>query len=711
MARSVSRSQTQSGKSRRGAILVLAAIFIVVIFAFAAFTVDTGYMLIVKTELQSAADGAALAGVTDLGNGVSAVNASVQAVANQNKAAGSNVTIASKDIELGFFNLQNRSFTPTNTSPNAVKVTAQVTNKALFVGPVINRQTFNMSASAIAMVNPRDIVFVVDLSGSMNDDTECVWATNYIQQRLTPLGYGSTAQSMMQSVYDDFGFGPYPGELEYIGEPLGIRTSEFSYAEMTKDDGPLTCSTLDSWYRIANTDSEDTRRTKCYRWIIDKQIQRVLGCCKPKPDSRVNYDYWQRYIDYIIEYCWVGDAPPWDGGGWTGSGGGGYTPPSPPAGRPLSPRQRNAWNPDRSPAKVDLTVDAENGDLLSPQPDVLGATTSVGCGAVTYTAGCPRQGRRDYIQVPVNTRIPNMYSYNNPNFYTFPEAGWDSIWNKTNRIGYVTYVQFMMDYGREKTSALSDSGTACTPLSAAHSDCPWHSENTAGGCFSFPPREQPMHAARRSLIAAIEIVRQQNSGVPAAVGDWVSVVTFDAVDGTHAPKVVQPLTSDFAAAMQSCTGLQSVWDQGTTTATEYGLKLARDHIKPSSDGGSGRLFATKVIVLLSDGVPNVWYSTAGDIANENSLNPSGDYYQADYLWYNAALMQASKFQRLDKGKLYPVGMGIGADLDFMDRVARISKTDKAGLSPRGAGNPAEYEQRLTAIFREIIQSPGSRLVK
>ena len=318
---------------------------------------------------------------------------------------------------------------------------------------------------------------------------------------------------------------------------------------------------------------------------------------------------------------------------------------------------------------------------------------------------------RELVVLPPGGRINNMYGYNNPNFSTFPEADWSYVWNNTLRIGYKTYVQFMMDFGRESTNQLSDSGVGQTPLSVASSYCRLRPEATAGGSFNFPPREQPMHAARRSLIAALQVVKEFNAGVPGDKGDWVSVVTFDAADGTHAPQVRQPLTADFAGAMQACTTLQSVWDNGTTTGTDNGLQLARDHLRLPAEGGLGRSFATKVIVLLSDGVPNVWVSTPADVAAEQAVNPSADYYGADYIWMNAPLMQTSKFERLQKGKLYAVGMGLGADLDFMDRLARMAKTAKNGQSPRGAGNPAEYEARLTAIFTEIIRNPGVRLVK
>jgi uncharacterized membrane protein len=54
-------------KHRRGAIVPLAAIFIVAIVGMIAFAVDCGMITLARTQLQSAADAAALAGVDTLG--------------------------------------------------------------------------------------------------------------------------------------------------------------------------------------------------------------------------------------------------------------------------------------------------------------------------------------------------------------------------------------------------------------------------------------------------------------------------------------------------------------------------------------------------------------------------------------------------------------------------------------------------------------------
>jgi hypothetical protein len=284
-----------------------------------------------------------------------------------------------------------------------------------------------------------------------------------------------------------------------------------------------------------------------------------------------------------------------------------------------------------------------------------------------------------------------------------------------NRVGYVTYVQFLLDWGRDRTPSPDDSTSANpalpkTQLSPLNPDCPRHWEATAGGTFLFPPREQPMHAVRRSLIAAIQKVKEMNAAVTPGYGDQVAIIAYDGLDGFHAPQVVQPLTADYDTAMQACTNLAAVSDIGATTATEAGLVKARDQLKLPSAGGSGRSFASKVIVLLTDGVPNAWVSPGSAISGHIATNPSGDYYAPAYIWYNAPLMQADLCTS-ESTTLYPVGMGLGTDYDFMDRMARLAGTDKGGQSVRGSGNPAEYEERLTTIFNEIVKYPGGRLVE
>jgi hypothetical protein len=699
--------------SRRGAIMIFAAIILVMMFAFVAFSVDVGYMTMTKAQLQNAADAAAMAGVRELSNSDAAVRTVAKAIALENSAAGAPVDLVDADIEIGQFNFATKVFTAGGTGANAVKVTTRIVDQPLFFAPIIQNDDFDMAAESIAMLNPRDIMFVVDLSGSMNDDTEPCWATQTINDKFGPLGYPGVANPLIQDLYTDFGFGTYPGAYQYVGEPLGVPQSNYAYAEMTKDDGPLTNPALDVWYRVDNADDEPTRKQKAYRWLIDYQIAVLMPAAAPTPDSHTTYAYWEKYLDYIMSGAYVGPPPPPSGGGGGGGVGGGGGP-EPPLGY-------------RKPAPG-LTIPRLSPALLALRPNrVLGTTADVGStiavellrseASLSQTPpypGCPRRGLTEYMWLP-DLDWDYIGGFNNPNYYTHPASS-ANIWEWQNRIGYITYVQFMHDWGRDRSPEV-DNGTNSdpalagkTPLSPLSPYCPKHIEATAAGLMNFPPREQPMHAVRRSMIAALQHVKTMNGSILAGYGDRVGIVAYDGMDTFHTPQIVQPLTSDYDAAVLACTNLSAVSDIGATTATEAGLIVAKNHLKKPSEGGAGRPFASRVIVLLTDGVPNAWMSSDGTINSYIAANASSEYYDTEYTWYNSALVQAAQTDA-SRITLYPIGMGLGTDYDFMDRMARLSGTDEGGLSVRGSGNPAEYEERLTETFEQIVRYPGGRLVE
>ena len=65
------------GRREEGQAMLLAAVSMVVILGFAAFAVDIGYVAVQKTDLQNAADAAALAGVADLPSSANAIGTAV----------------------------------------------------------------------------------------------------------------------------------------------------------------------------------------------------------------------------------------------------------------------------------------------------------------------------------------------------------------------------------------------------------------------------------------------------------------------------------------------------------------------------------------------------------------------------------------------------------------------------------------------------------
>ena len=92
-------------RNRRGAILVLAALLMVPMIAMVAFTVDYGYLLKIRTDLQRAADAAALAGAQDLKptafgeQDLDAVRASIRKYVTEN--LNSSFVVLDSDIEIG----------------------------------------------------------------------------------------------------------------------------------------------------------------------------------------------------------------------------------------------------------------------------------------------------------------------------------------------------------------------------------------------------------------------------------------------------------------------------------------------------------------------------------------------------------------------------------------------------------------------------------
>ena len=716
-------------KSRRGAIVVWAAFLLVLFLGMAAFSLDVGYIMLTRAELHRAADAAALAAAGEMANGPEAAIDKAQEYAGYHRAGAQDIFVPHDDVQFGIWDGATRSFSESDGVANAVRVTTRRTEAPLFFGWVLGSETFNAVASATATVNPRDIVFVVDLSGSMNDDTEPAWATSVINTEYGPQGYPDVGSALMQDVYTDFGFGDFPGTLEYIAGPLGVKSDSWAYAEMTRNGGPLSGYAVPLQYRIEDDDDEKTRKVKAYRWMIDNQIATVMPNAKPTPDSSQNYDYWEKYLDYLLIAKKVKDPnppPPPPDDDDDDTSGEDPTPPPPPSDPPPPPPSDPP--PPPPPPKIGQRLDesgnsdwyaafhaSEQSQRAASQPPghpedqlALGPAAFAQSQALAQVLlSAPGQPRASYDQwVPPSQDGDRIHKFNNPNVYTFPSADKKLPRKLRNYIGYLTYVQFMMDHGRD----LKPKATV-TPLSVDHPDCPYHLEDTAGGTFQFPPREQPMHAVRRSLIAAMQVVKEHNEFIPdESQRDWVSIVAFDRQNGSS-PFVVQPLTGDYDNAMLSCTGLQGVGDKGATTATEAGIILARQHITAKSKGGSGRESVEKVVVVLTDGVPNVYQSDPADVDDYIAGNPDPDFHANGAYWYDAPLMQAArmKAQRWD---VFPVGIGLGTDYDFLDRLARIGGTaNDNGESARGSGNPAEYEARLTEIFEDIITQRKIRLVE
>lgn len=176
--------QNRKSNLRRGAVLVQSVIFgSLAGLGFAAISIDTGLMYGARQELQNAADAAALAAASQLTSSFDAASLAREEAskfANINKIMGDGADLVDADLVFGHAvaNGAKFDFVPYQQPYDAVQATLR-RDQTVSDGPVslLFAKVFGMSgarleASATAMIVPRDIALVIDLSASMNDDSE-----------------------------------------------------------------------------------------------------------------------------------------------------------------------------------------------------------------------------------------------------------------------------------------------------------------------------------------------------------------------------------------------------------------------------------------------------------------------------------------------------------------------------------------------------------
>jgi Flp pilus assembly protein TadG len=179
-------SSHSRGVFRRATVITQAVVFGGLVgVGVAAMAVDTGLMYSAKSELQKAADASALAAASQLSakrNVSQAVLSEASKFALANKITGTGAHMLSSDVAMGNAVLNATTgkydFTPNQAPYNAVNVklrrdqTVSDGPISLAFGKMLGVNSASMHASATAMVTPRDISVVVDLSSAMNNDSE-----------------------------------------------------------------------------------------------------------------------------------------------------------------------------------------------------------------------------------------------------------------------------------------------------------------------------------------------------------------------------------------------------------------------------------------------------------------------------------------------------------------------------------------------------------
>ena len=141
---------------RRGAITVLGALLAILILGVAAFAIDIGQIVLVRTQLQVAADSAALASAALEGSASQKdLIGTAEQFAGYHSAGGKELKLNRADVVLGTWDFDTRRFDPSGGLGNAVQVTVRRDNTAngelrLFLGRVLGLDRGPLRAKAIA---------------------------------------------------------------------------------------------------------------------------------------------------------------------------------------------------------------------------------------------------------------------------------------------------------------------------------------------------------------------------------------------------------------------------------------------------------------------------------------------------------------------------------------------------------------------------------
>lgn len=233
--------------TRRGSASIWGAISIGMLMTIGALVVDGALLFTSHADLQAAADASALAGASGLVDGPEVAISRAVSYAGKNRAAGENVALSENDVAIGDWNPETRTFVQLYGSDrveaNAVRVTTRLdeTNGnplSLAFARMFGPGEANVAASSTAIYRPRDIVLVLDLSGSMNYDSQFVHIP-YLGRDAIEGNLYEIWQELGANTYGNMGF-----ETRYISTDndwyvmyyLGLQNVPYPYPQGSWND-------------------------------------------------------------------------------------------------------------------------------------------------------------------------------------------------------------------------------------------------------------------------------------------------------------------------------------------------------------------------------------------------------------------------------------------------------------------------------------------
>lgn len=179
------RKQYPGRRQRHGSMLIMFAVCLPIFMIMIVFAVDVAFMQLTRTELRTAADASARAAsrTLSLEQDADAAIAAGKLAATQNTVANRSFELADEDIVLGIANRPGNTgrfiFSPGGDRMNSAQVRARRTADSpagkvnLFFGRLLGTDSFEPVITSVSTQIDRDIVLVIDRSGSMSFlDTE-----------------------------------------------------------------------------------------------------------------------------------------------------------------------------------------------------------------------------------------------------------------------------------------------------------------------------------------------------------------------------------------------------------------------------------------------------------------------------------------------------------------------------------------------------------
>lgn len=246
----MSRNPRRLRSDRRGAVIPLIALLLVIFLGMVAFAVDIAFMELSRTELRVSTDAAARAAGEALTR-LQDMDAAAQAakdVAAANLVAGQPLLLDDSDIVFGNSSYNASGswvFTPNQSPTNSVQIRGRRTEDApsgdipLFFGSIFNVTGFGPTRTSTVVRQDRDVCLVVDRSSSMK------------------LAVDSTSQGMSlrdprvcQKPYDDSRWMALAAAVQIFNDTLALTPqqehvalvsygSDFSYCGVSNTDSDI----------------------------------------------------------------------------------------------------------------------------------------------------------------------------------------------------------------------------------------------------------------------------------------------------------------------------------------------------------------------------------------------------------------------------------------------------------------------------------------